>query len=225
MCPNTAVDFQRPVLTAGIKTAAAKWYVALTEELLGDSKALARRIAAKIPAHASVLELASGPGLFAIELAKLADFQIAGLDINEALVETARTNAAAACMPVDFRQGNAARMPFADGIFDFLICRTTLKTFEDPQRALQEMHRVLKPAGRALIFDRLSNASSASIQQAMNDGLDMVNGIAAKLPVHSMLLKRAYTKAELANFLPLGGAAEIRPLGNLAPALLAMGSS
>jgi ubiquinone/menaquinone biosynthesis C-methylase UbiE len=227
MSANAAVDFQRPLLTAGIKGAAAKWYVALTEELLGDFKALARRIAAKIPADAKVLEVAPGPGHFAIELAKLGDYQIAGLEISAASVETARANAADAGVQVDFRQGHAARMPFADESFDFLICRATLKTFDDPQRALEEMHRVLKPAGRALIFDRRSNASSASIQHAVNEGLEMVNGIAAKLPVHAMLLKRAYTKTELANFItaPLGGPAEIRPLGNVAPPLLAVGMS
>jgi ubiquinone/menaquinone biosynthesis C-methylase UbiE len=225
MSANAAVDFQRPVLTAGIKGAAAKWYVALTEELLGDFKALARRIAAKIPADAKVLEVAPGAGHFAIELAKLGDYQIAGLDISATSVETARANAAEARVQVDFRQGNVGRMPFADETFDFLICRATLKTFDDSQRALEEMHRVLKPAGRALIFDRRSNASSAPIQQAVNEGLDMVNGIAAKLPFRFMLLKRAYTKTELATFLPLGGAAENRPLGNIAPSLLAVGVS
>jgi ubiquinone/menaquinone biosynthesis C-methylase UbiE len=225
MSANATIGFQSPVLTAGIK-GAATWYVALTEELLGDFKALARRIAAKIPARARVLEVAPGPGHFAIELAKLGNYQIAGLDIRAASVETARANAAEAGVPVDFRQGNAARMPFADETFDFLICRAPRKTFDDPQRALEEMHRVLKPSGRALIFDRRSNASSASIQQAVNEGLDMVNEIAAKLPVHSMLLKRAYTKTELATFItPLGGAAENRPLGNVAAELLAVGVS
>lgn len=227
MPANAAVDFQRPLPTTGIKSAAAKWYVALTEELLGDFKALARRIAAKIPARSSVLEVASGPGHFAIELGKQGDFQIAGLEISAASVETARADAAEAGVQVDFRPGNAARMPFADETFDFLICRVPLKTFDDPQRALEEMHRVLKPAGRALIFDRRSNASSATIQQAVNEGFEMVNGIAAKLPVHAMLLKRAYTKTELANFIaaPLGTPAEIRPHGDVALPFLAVGVS
>jgi ubiquinone/menaquinone biosynthesis C-methylase UbiE len=219
MSANAAVDFQRPVPTTKIKGAAAKWYVALTEELLGDFKALARRIATKIPADARVLEVASGPGNFAIELAKLGDYQIAGLDISAPSVETARANAAATGVQVDFRRGDAATMPFADETFDFLICRATLNAFDDSQRALEEMHRVLKPAGRALIFDRRSNASSASIQQAVNEGLDVVNGIAAKLPFSFMLLKRAYTKTELAAFIPLGGAAENRSLGNAVPPL------
>jgi SAM-dependent methyltransferase len=57
---------------------------------------------------------APGPGFFAIELAKLDDFKITGLDISRTLVQIATENARKAGINIDFRLGNAAAMPFAD---------------------------------------------------------------------------------------------------------------
>src|ERR1022692_2009630 len=84
------------------------------------------------------------PGYFSIELAKLGPYSIAGLDISHTFVELARKKAAKAGVHVDFRQGNASQMPFANDTFDFLLCRAAFKNFGQPVRALQEMCRVLK---------------------------------------------------------------------------------
>ena len=100
--------------------AVAKWYTALTKKSLEDFKALARRTAERISPRSSVLEVAPGPGYFAIELAKLGDYRITGLDISETFVDIARANAAKAAVSVDFRRGNASNMPFGDETFDFV---------------------------------------------------------------------------------------------------------
>jgi len=57
-----------------------------------------------------VLEVAPGPGFFAIELAKQGDFKLTGLDISQTLVEIAAENARKAGVKIDFRLGNAAAM-------------------------------------------------------------------------------------------------------------------
>ena len=148
--------------------------------------------------HSSVLEVAPGPGYFAIELAKLSACQISGLDISETFVEIARANAAKAGVRVEFRRGNASAMPFDSETFDFLLCRAAFKNFTEPLRALQEMYRVLKPGGQALIIDLRRNASKQDLDQASNDmHLNAVNGVIVKLTFRFMLLKRAYTKSEL----------------------------
>lgn len=176
----------------------AKWYATLTKKSLNEFARLARRAAEQIPAHGSVLEVAPGPGYFAIELAKLGDYQITGLDISETFVDIARANAAKAGVQVDFRRGNASAMPFADETFDFLLCRAAFKNFSEPGRALEEMHRVLKSGGQALIIDLRRDASKESINQAVNGmSLGAVNGLITKLTFRFMLLKRAYTKSEL----------------------------
>ncbi|HXW16734.1 MAG TPA: class I SAM-dependent methyltransferase [Candidatus Acidoferrales bacterium] len=181
----------------GMEGSVARWYAALTKKSLGDFKALARRTAEQILPQSSVLEVAPGPGYFAIELAKLGNFQITGLDISETFVEIARANGERAGLKIDFRQGNASAMPFGDDTFDFLLCRAAFKNFSEPRRALKEMHRVLKPGGRAVIIDLRRDASRDSINQAvdaMNPGA--VNAVITKLTFRFMLLKRAYTKAE-----------------------------
>ncbi len=177
--------------------AIAKWYVSLTKKSLEQFKTLARRVAAQIPADASVLEVAPGPGYFAIELAKLGNYRISGLDISTTFVEIARSNAAKANVHVDFHHGDAAHMPFGDETFDFILCSAAFKNFSEPKRALQEMNRVLKPGGKAMIIDLRRDASMESIREAV-DGMHLgaVNGVITKLTFRFMLLKRAYTKSE-----------------------------
>jgi len=148
--------------------AVARWYAALTKKSFKEFAALARRVADQIPQQSSVLEVAPGPGYFAVELARLGDYQITGLDISETFVEIARANARRAAVPVSFLHGNASAMPFSDGMFDFLVCRAAFKNFGEPARALEEMQRVLKPGGQALIIDLRRDASMESIKQAVN---------------------------------------------------------
>jgi ubiquinone/menaquinone biosynthesis C-methylase UbiE len=175
----------------------AKWYANLTKKALDDFRALARQVAEQLPPDADVLEVAPGPGYFAIELAKLGDYRITGLDISETFVEIAKRNAAQSNVQVDFRRGNAAGMPFKSDSFDFLLCRAAFKNFAAPLGALREMHRVLKPGGRALIIDLRKDSSNESVSQAVDEmRLGAVNGILTKATFRFMLLKRAYTKSD-----------------------------
>ena len=186
----------------GMEGFTAKWYASLTLRSLDEFKALARRASDQVPPGSQVLEIAPGPGYFAIELAKLGDYQISGLDISHTFVEIARRNAVKAGVHVDFQQGNAASMPFGSKSFDFLLCRAAFKNFSQPVRALEEMYRVLKPGGRALIIDLRKDASRQSISEAVEKmDLGSVNGLITKLTFRFMLLKRAYTRNEFEQFL------------------------
>jgi ubiquinone/menaquinone biosynthesis C-methylase UbiE len=186
----------------GMEGFTARWYASLTHKALDEFKALALRVAAQIPAGSDVLEVAPGPGYFAIELAKRGAYRITGLDISHTFVEIARQNAARDGVAVDFRQGNAASMPFANESFDFLLCRAAFKNFTQPVQALEEMYRVLKPGGRALIIDLRRDASRQSVAAAVDDmGLGTVNRFITKLTFRFMLLKRAYTRKEFEHFL------------------------
>ena len=187
----------KPYKGMGMEGTVARWYASLTTKSLEDFKELARRTAEGVAPQSNVLEVAPGPGYFAIELAKLGDYRITGLDISKTFVEIARENAAQAGVKVDFRRGNASNLPFPKESFDFLLCRAAFKNFSEPQRALEEMHRVLKPGGQALLIDLRKDAPQESINQAVNDmKLGAVNGILTKLTFRFMLLKRAYTKSE-----------------------------
>ncbi len=67
----------------------ASWYAKTTLKDLNRHKLMAGQLVSKIPAGGKVLEIAPGPGYFCIELAKLCNFQITGLDISKSFVEIA----------------------------------------------------------------------------------------------------------------------------------------
>jgi ubiquinone/menaquinone biosynthesis C-methylase UbiE len=193
--------------------ALARWYAALTKKSLEDFEMLARRVAGEISPGSSVLEVAPGPGYFAIELAKLGDYRVTGLDISATFVEIARANAARAGVQAQFERGDASRMPFDGERFDYVVCRAAFKNFTAPVAALQEMYRVLKPGGRALIVDMRRDASQDSIRQAASSmKAGAVNRAIVYLTFRFMLLRRAYTRAEFEQMLGQTGfrKAEIR---------------
>lgn len=180
----------------------AKWYTANTGQALQEFVKLAHRIAHELPGGSTMLEVAPGPGYFCIELAKLGQYSITGLDISHTFVAIAKKKAAEAGVPADFRQGNASAMPFADNTFDFLLCRAAFKNFGQPVRALQEMCRVLKPGGRGLVIDLRKDASVESINQEVEGmGLGTFNKVLTKLAFRTMLLKSAYTKRQFQQML------------------------
>lgn len=198
---TTAIS-EKPFKGIGMEGRTARWYAKLTLKSLDEFQRLARRIAAEVPFGAAVLEVAPGPGYFAIELAKLGSYSITGLDISRSFVDIARANAERAGVAVDFRQGDAARMPFPDQSFDFLLCRAAFKNFTQPVRALQEMCRVLKPGGRALIIDLRGDATMDSINEAVDAmHLSRVNAVITSLTFRFVLLKRAYTQSQFEQML------------------------
>lgn len=180
----------------GMEGAVARWYARNTgkgrqRESYRESAAL---VAGRIAPGASVLEVAPGPGYLAIELARLGDYRVTGLDISRTFVEIATRNAAAAGVAITFRHGNASAMPFGPDSFDFVVCRAAFKNFTEPVQALAEMHRVLKPGGRALIIDLRPDASPQAIDAEVRKmALGWFNTLLTKLTFKHMLVKRAYS--------------------------------
>ena len=172
----------------------ASWYAKTTLKDINRHRLIAKRLVDKIPANGSVLEIAPGPGYFCIELAKLGNFQITGLDISKSFVKIAEKNAKEAGLNIDFREGNASAMPFKDNTFDFTFCQAAFKNFSEPVKAISEMYRVLKPGGMAVIADMRRDASAEDIQREVNGmGLDPLNRFFVKWTFDQMLIKSAYS--------------------------------
>src|SRR5262249_44354268 len=129
---SIALSSDKPYRGLGMEGFIAKWYANLTKSSLDDFRALARRVSEQIPAGADVLEVAPGPGYFAVELAKRGDYRITGLDISRTFVEIAAKKASDAGVRVDFQHGNASGMPFQPETFDFVLCRAAFKNFTQP---------------------------------------------------------------------------------------------
>lgn len=188
----------------------AKWYAANTAEMMKEYRELAERIAKRLPRGAAVLEVAPGPGYFCVELARLGDFEITGLDLSQSFVEMASKHAAAAGVMVKFLHGSASKMPLDGNSFDFLLCRAAFKNFGEPVKALQEMYRVLKPGGTGLIIDLKRNANRKAVDQyveAMNQ--TWMNKVMTKLTFKTFLIRSAYMADEFTHMIastPFGSA-------------------
>jgi ubiquinone/menaquinone biosynthesis C-methylase UbiE len=175
----------------------ARWYAHITHDRK-DHLQTARAIAAQLPAGSSVLEVAPGPGYMALELARLGDFHITGLDISRSFVRIASENARRAGLRIDFRHGDVAQLPFPADAFDFVTCTAAFKNFPDPVGALDEIERVLRPGGRASIFDMRKDAPRAAIEQEVQQmHLSPPSAFVTRLIFRYGLLRAAYTRAAL----------------------------
>src|SRR5690348_15609030 len=86
----------------------ARWYAKSRRSgsQIEDWRRQAAELTTDLPEGAHLLEVAPGPGYFAIELARLGRFHVTGLDISHTFVEIAQANARQAGVPVNFRQGD-----------------------------------------------------------------------------------------------------------------------
>jgi ubiquinone/menaquinone biosynthesis C-methylase UbiE len=89
-------------------------------------------------------------------------------------------------------------MPFPAEAFDFVVCRAAFKNFADPLGALNEMHRVLRPGGRASIFDLRKDAPLATIDQEVR-GMQLApwNAWLTRWIFRRTLLPGAYSRQDL----------------------------
>jgi ubiquinone/menaquinone biosynthesis C-methylase UbiE len=194
----------------------ARWYARQTARDSGEFQLTARRIAAHINSASRVLEVAPGPGYLAIALVKLTGCRLTGLDISRTFTRMAADNARQAGVRLDLEQGDAADLPFPDNQFDFVVCRAAFKNFARPLPALNEMHRVLKLGGTALIIDLRKDFAPEALNDYVKDR-GMVSTAMIKLIFNTMLKKRAYTRESIAQLVSQSqfGQGDIRldPLG------------
>jgi len=177
----------------------ARWYARqrATESQIRTMRSDATRLTEGLSGGARVLEIAPGPGQLAVEIARLGRFAVVGLDISQTFVAIARENAARAGVDIDFRHGDAADIPFAADSFDLVVCQAAFKNFAEPVRALDEMHRVLRAGGTAVIQDLSKDASSADIDREVQGmKLSRVNTFVTKWVLSTMLRRRAYTSEQ-----------------------------
>lgn len=99
-----------------------------------------------------VLDVGTGPGIVALMLAELGH-DVTAVDFSEEMLAAARKNARACNLDVKFKKGDAEKLPFARESFDAVVSRYVLWTVPDPEKAISEWKRVLKPGGKVVIVD------------------------------------------------------------------------
>lgn len=148
--------------------------------VFNDDLLRARAITALVTPPLRVADVGTGTGVLALELARLG-LDVVGIDRSEAMLETARQKwaleqaeptrvasraraRANAVTPRSTRRGtlellagDAHALPLPDAAFDAVFAHMVLHSLEQPERAVREMARVVRPGGRVVLVDFLAH--------------------------------------------------------------------
>jgi SAM-dependent methyltransferase len=105
-----------------------------------------------------VVDVGAGAGIDSLIASRMVgpEGHVVGIDMTPAMLEKARAAAAEASLTnVEFREGYGEALPVEDGWADVVISNGVLNLMPDKRKALREMVRVLKPAGRLQVGDIL----------------------------------------------------------------------
>jgi len=113
------------------------------------------RIAEALRAHlpcASLLDAGCGDGRYFHVIAAVPPTErLAGCDISERILATARETAAQVGLSPELVRANVESLPFEDGSFDLVLCTQVLEHLLDPAEGVRELARVLRPGGRLVL--------------------------------------------------------------------------
>ncbi|MFD0976421.1 bifunctional demethylmenaquinone methyltransferase/2-methoxy-6-polyprenyl-1,4-benzoquinol methylase UbiE [Salinimicrobium gaetbulicola] len=103
----------------------------------------------------SVLDIATGTGDLAINMTKTGATRIVGLDLSEGMLSVGRKKISEKGLSdkIEMIQGDSEALPFEDDTFDAITVAFGVRNFEDLEKGLAEIHRVLKPGGIFVILE------------------------------------------------------------------------
>jgi ubiquinone/menaquinone biosynthesis C-methylase UbiE len=138
------------------------------------------QVVAELQPGQSVLDLGSGAGFDAVLAARKVapGGRVVGVDMTDAMLERARQNASSAGIAnVEFRKGDIESLPLDDGTFDVVLSNCVLNLCPDKDRALYEIHRVLKSSGKLAISDMAwTTEPPESVRSDLNSIVGCVGG-------------------------------------------------
>lgn len=114
----------------------------------------------------TVLDVATGTGDLAIAISKLNPHKIVGIDISEKMLEIGRRKLVDEGLNeiISLVKADAENIPFANDSFDAITVAFGVRNYEDLEKGLTEMHRVLRPGGIMLILE-FSHPPSFPVKQ------------------------------------------------------------
>lgn len=128
--------------------------------------------AAQVTRGTRLLDVASGPG-FVAAAARERGARAVGVDLSPRMVEIARALHAG----IDFDEADVEHLPFADGAFDAVVCNFGIGHFPNPELALAECLRVLRPGGH-IAFAWWDDPSRHRLQAVFREATAEVGAVA-----------------------------------------------
>ena len=103
----------------------------------------------------TILDIATGTGDLAIESLVLDPVKVTGIDISEGMLEVGRRKIRKRGLDnkIELQHGDSENLPFSDNNFDAVIVAFGVRNFENLEKGLSEMYRVLKSGGHAVILE------------------------------------------------------------------------
>lgn len=124
---------------------------------LGADVKWRKKVIAMVLAHDpdSILDIATGTGDLALQFARRSEAEVSGLDLSEGMLSVARKKAEAKHLSsrVNFVLGDSEALPFDDNSFDAITVSFGVRNFENLEKGLQEIRRVLAPGGIFVILE------------------------------------------------------------------------
>ena len=123
------------------------------------------------------LDIGAGPGWLGMELAKITNMKIVFLDIDQDALNMAKNNFEELDVDneVDYVQADVHELPMEDGSFDFIMSRGSVWFWKQPEKALKEIERIVKPGGVAIVGGGLGRYLPPSmrtrLQKSIRKGL------------------------------------------------------
>lgn len=116
-----------------------------------------------------ILDVATGTGDFAVETLALNPDKVIGVDISEGMLEVGRKKMIAKGYDkkIELRSGDSENLPFEENKFDAVIVAFGVRNFENLEKGLEEMRRVLKPGGQVVVLE-FSKPRSFPFKQLYN---------------------------------------------------------
>ncbi len=102
-----------------------------------------------------ILDVATGTADFAMECAKLRPEKIIGVDISEGMMKYGREKIKKAGLDklITLEYGDAEMLAFADNTFDAIVVGFGVRNFENLEKGMLNLHRILKPGGKLVVLE------------------------------------------------------------------------
>ncbi len=166
-------------------------------------KSLAKKALKLKPDANEIVDIGTGPGFIAIQLAKLTGKKIKAVDLAPNMLLKAKVLAAKEGVQIEFVEADCGALPFEDSSIELVVSNSLIHMLDDVLPFLIELKRVVRPGGKALIQDFRRDTGTIMRKVANFQS----NVILRNKPLDGMgpVLRASFTKEELSSLLREAG--------------------